>query len=381
MRSAVQVSLGVFHVYQTPLLRLRRGPGSNIVCSHRNVHNLQKASAANPMRMGCWLFVLLVLGTLALAQQPMEAVPGTVLQHAPRLRVFDNELSAANSLAQLPRRALPSIHSTDSGFLNPEACANHVADLADRQWQAELTSGKRLAADIERQVNLITDPAITEYLNRLELAIIRNSHLRKCCVVKLVNDVENNAYSLPGGFLYVNTGLILNSDNEAELVAALAHETGHVTARHFTKIEARRRLWRRFSLVEGPAGYALGWPLGQLFSFKLLRNAEFEADRLALKYQSASGYDPIELAHLLQHASSQEGERASFFARLFETHPSTGMRIKRVTQATGRYPQSQTDYVVDTSEFHEVRRRVANLMGVANPDLLTPQDGTGRKMP
>jgi predicted Zn-dependent protease len=224
---------------------------------------------------------------------------------------------------------------------------------------------------------LITEPAITEYLNHLEQAIVRDSHLRGCFVVKLVIDGETNAYSLPGGFLYVTTGLILNSDNEAELLGALAHETGHVTARHQTKIEARRQIWRRLSVAAGPAGYVLRWPLGPLFTQKLSRNAEFEADRLALKYQSASGYDPIEIAHLLQDAFAQEGEPTSFLTRLFDAHPSTDSRIKQVTQATGRYPQSETGYVVDTSEFHEVKRHVADVLGVTNPDSHPKRKASG----
>jgi len=138
------------------------------------------------------------------------------------------------------------------------------------------------------------------------------------------------------------------ADDEAELIAALAHETGHVTARHFTKLEAKRR-----------------WRLGRLVTLKLARNAEFEADRLALKYEAASGYDPIALARLLKNACQEEGEPSSFFARLFDTHPSTVTRIKRATQATHRLVP-QTDYVVDTTEFHQVKRQVADVMGVTN---------------
>jgi predicted Zn-dependent protease len=218
--------------------------------------------------------------------------------------------------------------------------------------QAEWISGRKLAADVERHLDLISDPYMGEYLNRLEQVIVLNSQLRGCFAVKLVNDVEANAYSFPGGFLYVTTGMILNAENEAELIAALAHESGHVAARHFTKIKARRR-----------------WRFGPLFTLKLSRNAEFEADRLAVKYEAASGYDPIELAHLLQSTLQEEGKPASFLSRLFDTHPSTDRRIMRVTQATGRLP-SHADYTVDTSEFHEVKRQVADLMEVTNPDLL-----------
>lgn len=308
--------------------------------------------------------MLFFLGVFAEGQQSTEAVPGFGPSGAPSLQqAFDDQRLAAYSPAQLS--ALPPIHSMDPGFPSPDACANR-ADPADRQSQAEWSSGKKLAADLEGHVALISDPNIVEYLNRLQQTIVLNSHLRGCFVVKVVNDVEVNAYSFPGGFLYVTTALILNAENEAQLIAAIAHETGHVTARHFTKIVARQRTWKLLSVAGGPVGYALGRRLGPLFIFKLSRDAEFEADRLALKYLAASGYDPIELARFLQNAFQQEGKPASFFARLFDTHPSTDTRVRRVTQVTGRL-LATTDYIVDTSEFHEVKRQVADVMRVTNP--------------
>jgi hypothetical protein len=377
MRSAVQVSPVASHADRTALLRVLQGFRGHVAPLNRNNHGLKEASAIkHRIFVGCWLSVLFVLGGPALAQQSSKSVPDPVLQGAPMLeQVSDNHLLATHSLAPPWRTELPRIDTRNVGSPNPAACAINIADPADSAWQTEWATGKKQAVVFEQHMILITEPAITEYLNHLEQAIVRHSHLRGCFVVKLVNDGETNAYSLPGGFLYVTTGLILNSANEAELVGALAHETGHVTARHLTKIDARRRIWRRLSLAAGPAGYALRWKLGFLLTQKLLRNAEFEADRLALKYLSASGYDPIEIAHLLQDAFAQEGKPASFFTRLFDEHPSIDTRIKRVTQATGRYPQSETGYVVDTSEFHEVKRHLADVLGVTNSDLCPERKG------
>jgi len=237
------------------------------------------------------------------------------------------------------------------------------------QWRKEMMSGKKLAAELEQHVTLIKDSYITNYLNRLEQNIVRNSGLRGCFVVKAVKDVEVNAYSLPGGFLYVTSGLILTATDEAELVGALAHETGHVTARHLTKIVKQKRRWHYLSLLGGPPGYLLGRKIGPLFTLKALRDAEFEADRLALQYQYASGYDPLEFARLLEEEFSQEGKPPSFFARLFDEHPSTQARIARVKQAA-ELSVSRQEYVVDTSEFHDVKSRIAVLMGIANHELL-----------
>jgi len=228
-------------------------------------------------------------------------------------------------------------------------------------------SGKKLAAELEQHVTLIKDSYITNYLNRLEQNIVRNSGLRGCFVVKAVKDVEVNAYSLPGGFLYVTSGLILTATDEAELVGALAHETGHVTARHLTKIVKQKRRWHYLSLLGGPPGYLLGRKIGPLVTLKTLRDAEFEADRLALHYQHASGYDPLEFARLLEEEFSQEGTPPSFFARLFDEHPSTQARIERFKQAA-QLSLFDQDYVVDTSEFHDVKSRIAVVMGIANPE-------------
>jgi hypothetical protein len=130
--------------------------------------------------------------------------------------------------------------------------ANHTDDRGSRQWQAEWAAGNQLAAEVEREETLMVDPVVSEYLNRLEQSIVRNSDLNGCFLVKLLNDAEVNAYALPGGFLYMTSGLILLADSEDQLTAALAHETGHVTARHFAKIQREQRIWDRLALAGGP---------------------------------------------------------------------------------------------------------------------------------
>ena len=371
MRCADQVSPYKSQGNRMRWLRISFRRSVHATSSHENGPRPQEASTLNwrIVAGGC-LSVLLALGAFAPGQQPTATMTRPELPSTPtRQQAIDNQILAPNSLVQPWGTALPSIHSADPRSPNPDACSNRAADRSDRQLQAEWISGRKLAADAERHLDLISDPYISDYLNRLEQVIVLNSQLKGCFVVKLVNDVEANAYSFPGGFLYVTSGMILDAENEAQLVAALAHETGHVAARHFSKMEAQKRFWRRVSLAGGPAGHVLGRPIGSLLTYKLLRNAEFEADRLALKYEAASGYDPLELARLLQDLSEQEGKPASYFPRLFDTHPSTDARIMRVTQAANRL-RYQTDSLVDTSEFHELKRQVADVMGVANQDLL-----------
>jgi hypothetical protein len=308
---------------------------------------------------------ILALSVLAVAQPTIEVAPAHLVARTTNL---------SKRLAVVPwkQNFQPRNKRTPLWFplaLDP-AILSHAINPVDRKCQSEQAVGKKLAADLEQHVTLVVDPTILEYLNHLEQTILSSSNLGGCFVVKLVKDVESNAYSLPGGFLYVTTGLIVNAENEAQLVAALAHETGHVIARHIIKIEAQKQLWRRLSLVTGPAAYGLRLGPGSLVIRKLLRNAEFEADRLGLQYQSAAGYDPMEMVHLLGNTFPDPGEPPSFFARLFAEHPSTPTRIKRVKENIHHYARSQPYYLVDTSAFRDIKIQLAVLMGLKDVSYL-----------
>jgi predicted Zn-dependent protease len=202
----------------------------------------------------------------------------------------------------------------------PFSTNNTLTDVS-HQWQAEWTTGSELAAEIEEDSSVVEDPILMAYVNSLELAIVQRSGLHGCFLVKILDTSEVNAFSLPGGFLYLTSGLILIADSEGEVTAALAHETAHVTARHFTKIEHKIRVGRRMALAAGPAGYLVRRLLGPLLTKKLIRNTEFEADRLSLQYQSASGYDPNEFSRLLQSALQDQDKPPSFIGRCLRHIP------------------------------------------------------------
>lgn len=298
-----------------------------------------------------------------------QSVPASTMNRSP---LFASNSDSA-SVGIHPRSALAKNGPSGSDKSPPrcqasESSAMIANDRANRQWEGEWAAGTKLAAKVEREATIIEDPVLTEYLNRLEQAIVRHSDLRGCFVVKLLHDVEANAFSLPGGFLYVTSGLILVADSEGELTAALGHETGHVAARHFARIEHQRRIWGRLVLAGGPAGYLVRHFFGSLLTRKLIRNSEFEADRLSLKYQIASGYDPGEFSRLLKNVFQEEGKPASFVERLFDTHPLTTTRIKRLAKLQGCLSPAATDYTVDTSDFHLAKERVALLLDLANPD-------------
>lgn len=238
--------------------------------------------------------------------------------------------------------------------------------ISMRISRAEWVQGNKLASKFDTHTSFISDPPVSAYVNDLEQRILKSSSNQGRYVVKVVADGEVNAFSLPGGFLYVHGGLLLAAENEAQLVAALGHETGHVAGRHMTGIESKKRVGKILAFVTGPAGFGFKKLAGRLLLLKMLRNAEFEADRLALQYQYASGYDPAQFVKLLQNTFPQE-QHSGFYARLFDEHPLTGTRIKRAEQVIADCFRPK-DYVLDTADFHRVKARVAAAMGVANPE-------------
>lgn len=234
--------------------------------------------------------------------------------------------------------------------------------------QREIMLGQQLANQLETSVKLVNDPMVTEYINRLGQRLVRNSDAQVPFTIKVIDDDEVNAFALPGGFFYVNTGLILAADNEAGLAAVMAHEIAHVAARHATKNQSRSQLFDLMSIplifVGGPAGMiarqALGLavPMGML---KFSRNAEREADMLGLQYDYATGYDPQEFIRLFEKMKKQEKQNKNFLARAFSTHPMTDDRIKRAQKEIANYLPARNEYIVDTSEFQQVRARVAEI--------------------
>jgi predicted Zn-dependent protease len=230
--------------------------------------------------------------------------------------------------------------------------------------EAERALGEQLAAVVERQSQVVSDTTVTEYANRLEQTIARNADSSGPFTVKVVNDPDTNAFSLPGGFIYVYTGLILAAANEAEFAAILSHETGHLAARHMTKLITRQKTWKVLSLAAGgPAGYLFVRTALPVFVMKSMRNAEFEADLLGLEYQFASGYDPDEFVRLL-NMLNEDDQEGSLWGRLSDSHPTTQSRISRARTSIRRYLPSRSEYIIDSSEFQQVKMRVANLMGL-----------------
>ncbi len=239
--------------------------------------------------------------------------------------------------------------------------------------------GRELAAEIETQSRLITDPIITEYVNRIGQSIVRNSDAKVPFIIKVVDDDEVNAFALPGGYFYVDSGLIMAADNEAELAGVMAHEVAHVAARHATRSATRAQIWNMASIplifFGGPAGYAVRQVAGlavPMSFLKFSRDAEREADLLGLEYEYASGYDPQSFVQFFERLEAREKEKHNMLAKAFATHPMNGDRIKRAQKAIATLLPARQQYVVDTSQFEDVKIRLARATGVNRPG-----DGAG----
>ena len=242
--------------------------------------------------------------------------------------------------------------------------------------EKEIALGKQMAQEVERQAKIVDDPVIAEYVNRVGQNLVRNSDAKVPFTIKVVDDEEINAFALPGGFFFVNTGVVLNADNEAEMAGVMAHEIAHVAARHGTRQATRGELVQYGTLplifMGGMAGYAiyqgagLVVPLGFL---KFSRGFESEADMLGLQYVYKAGYDPEAIVDFFEKVQSQEKTKPGTMSKLFSTHPPTDDRIKHSQEIIQNYLKEKPEYVVSTSEFSDVKARVEAMHNSRKIDL------------
>ncbi len=233
--------------------------------------------------------------------------------------------------------------------------------------EREARLGKDIADQIDASVKLNLDPFVNEYIRKIALKLETHSDSRIPVIIKVVYDAQANTFAVPGGYLYVTTGLILFCDDEAELAGAIAHEIAHVAARHGTKNLTKRELWGLasipLSLVGGPAGAAVSSfaaITGPLTLLKLGRNDELEADLLGIEYVYLAGYDPQEFIRFFEKTKMAAGARANFFGKAFATHPQAEDRIRRAQSEVQILLPPRDEYIIDTNYFQEVKSVLAN---------------------
>ncbi len=232
----------------------------------------------------------------------------------------------------------------------------------------EIALGRELSTEVESSAKLVTDPVVTEYVNRIGQNLVRNSDARVPFTIKVLDTDEVNAFALPGGFFYVNSGLILAADNEAELAGVMAHEIGHVAARHATKNMTRAEIWNLASIplifVGGPIAYAISEVASiavPMTFLKFSRDAEREADLLGLEYDYAAGYDPQAFVQFFEKLNVDGKKKHGRLAKAFATHPMNADRIQAAQEEIRKYLPDRPEYVVNTSEFDDVKARLLSL--------------------
>ena len=236
--------------------------------------------------------------------------------------------------------------------------------------EREIALGKGLAQEVERSAKLVDDPIVSEYVNRVGQNLVRNSDAKVPFTIKVIDSDVVNAFALPGGFFYVNSGLLLRADSEAELAGVMAHEIAHVAARHGTKNATKGELAQLATIpliMLGPGGWA-GYGLYEGLQFaipmgflKFSRDAEREADYLGLEYMYKAGYDPNAFVTFFEKVEAEEKRQPGTIPKFFSTHPPTPDRVEAIQKEIGNVLPARDQYIVTTSEFDTVKLRLRRI--------------------
>ena len=234
--------------------------------------------------------------------------------------------------------------------------------------EKEIAIGRQLALEVEQQAKLVEDPLVTEYVNRVGQNVVLHSDAKVPFTIKVIDSDEVNAFALPGGYFFVNRGLILAADNESELAGVMAHEIAHVTARHAMENQGKGQLINYVTIatilfgggIAGAIAQNGGGIFGGLAMLKFSRSAEEEADKLGVQYLYASGYDPTGMSTMFEKLASKSKKKPGSFKKLFTTHPQSIERRDASLALVARFPERE-EYVLSTSEFQRVKAHLLKL--------------------
>ena len=276
-------------------------------------------------------------------------------------------------------------HSRDDKKKNPDAIGDRDVGRGVNFYslEKEIALGKGLAQEVERQAKIIDDPVIAEYVNRVGQNLVRNSDAKVPFTIKVIDTEDVNAFALPGGFFFVNSGLILKADTEAELAGVMAHEIAHVAARHGTRQATRGQIAQLATIplifMGGWTGYGIQQAASVLVPMGFLqfsREFEGEADMLGLQYMYKTGYDPGAFVDFFEKIESLEKKKPGTISKVFSTHPPTDARIMKAQKNIQTMLKERPEYVVTTSEFNDVKARLMafhNRRKIDTKDLNRPQ--------
>lgn len=282
------------------------------------------------------------------AKQKTDSLPSPGESLDPNIKKGSEEDVSAIGTRNIGGRGLGNWYSTD--------------------W--EIRNGKSYAMEIEKSAHLVTDPVIVEYVNRIGQNLVKNSDAKVPFTIKVIDSDEINAFALPGGFFYVNSGLILAADEEAELAGVMAHEISHVVAHHAARQMTKMNYAQIASvpLIIFTQGSYTGYGIYEATQLaipvaflKFSRMDESEADFLGLQYMYRAGYDPQAFIQFFEKIDALEKHKPGAVAKLFSDHPQTPDRIGRSEDEIATILPAKPDYIVTTSEFDDVKARLARI--------------------
>jgi predicted Zn-dependent protease len=305
-----------------------------------------------------------VLGSPSRQQDQQQKQTSTQTTATPK----STEAAPASPPVADPNHGRPLAVNEDPAMIGKRTVNTGIISKMSMSIEKEVAMGRQLAADVDRQSKFVEDPVITEYVNRVAQNLVIHSDAKIPFTVKVIDSDEVNAFALPGGFFYVNKGLILAADNEAELAGVMAHEISHVIARHGVENQTKGNLMQYGAL----AGMILLGPipsmvlqntagLGMMLSYmKFSRNAEAEADRLGVQYLYASGYDPTALATMFEKLEGLNKKKPGTISKLFADHPAPADRRAASLALVARFPERE-EYMINSSEFQRVKAHLLRL--------------------
>src|SRR4029078_3072599 len=244
-------------------------------------------------------------------------------------------------------------------------------------WQQETDIGKQASKEVPSLFGVYGDANLARYVTEVGNRVLATSHLRRPVADEQVRATPVtftvldspviNAMALPGGYIYVTRGMLAHLNNEDQLATVIAHEIGHVAARHAARQAWQQQIGQGLLLGGAVLSQGLGLPAGnilnfggmatQLFLLRYSREDELEADRLGVEYAMAAGYDSREVIGLFQTLDRTQEKEGQSMPSFLATHPNPGDRSQRIRELTGAARDSRTPNP-DTRYLHAVEGRV-----------------------
>lgn len=240
--------------------------------------------------------------------------------------------------------------------------------------QKEIAVGKGYSEQVDRQSKLINDAVVTEYVNRVGQNVARNSDLKIPLTIKVIDDPSINAFALPGGFLYVNTGVIQHADEESQLAGVMAHEIAHVAARHWASMMTKQTIlqFAMIPLMFTPMSIGVYYGISAamqglpIIFLKFTQQQEAEADFLGLQYMYKAGYDPESYVTFFGKVAEMERHTPGSVPEVFMDHPPTPDRIINCEKEIKSILPKKPEYLVSTSEFSDMKSRMTTVLVAQN---------------